>query len=58
MQGAEKRRIFSVVVFPTEVRDVPQDSCQLPGRKGFSAIPELPNGTWFSQFWGLIPTES
>ena len=40
-------------VSPTKVRKVPQDSCQLPGRKGFSAIPELPNGTWFSRFWGL-----
>jgi CubicO group peptidase (beta-lactamase class C family) len=29
-------------VSPTKVRKVPQDSCQLPGRKGFSAIPELP----------------
>jgi hypothetical protein len=28
-------------VSPTKVRKVPQDSCQLPGRKGFSAIPEL-----------------
>jgi len=36
-------------VSPTKVRKVPQDSCQLPGRKGFSAIPELPNGTWFSR---------
>src|SRR5271165_5626128 len=25
-----------------KVRKVPQKSCQLPGRKGFSAIPELP----------------
>jgi hypothetical protein len=30
------------VLDPTKVRKVPQDSCQLPGRKGFSAIPELP----------------
>ena len=29
-------------VSPTKVRKVPQDSCQLPGRKGFAAIPELP----------------
>jgi hypothetical protein len=29
-------------VSPTKVRKVPQDSCQLPGRKGFSASPELP----------------
>ena len=29
-------------VSPTKVRKVPQDSCQLPGRKGFPAIPELP----------------
>ena len=29
-------------VSPTKVRKVPQDSCQLPERKGFSAIPELP----------------
>jgi hypothetical protein len=29
-------------VSPIKVRKVPQDSCQLPGRKGFSAIPELP----------------
>ena len=29
-------------VSPTKVRKVPEDSCQLPGRKGFSAIPELP----------------
>ena len=29
-------------VSPTKVRKVPQDFCQLPGRKGFSAIPELP----------------
>ena len=29
-------------VSPTKVRKVPQDSCQLPGRKGFSAIPEFP----------------
>ena len=29
-------------VSPTKVRKVLQDSCQLPGRKGFSAIPELP----------------
>ena len=31
-----------VRVSRTKVRKVPQDSCQLPGRKGFSAIPELP----------------
>ncbi len=29
-------------VSPTKVRKVPQDSSQLPWRKGFSAIPELP----------------
>jgi ubiquinone/menaquinone biosynthesis C-methylase UbiE len=29
-------------VSPTKVRKVPQDSCQLPGRKGFPTIPELP----------------
>jgi hypothetical protein len=42
-------------VSPTKVRKVPQDSCQLPGRKEFSAIPELPR--WdlvlVSQFWRL-----
>jgi hypothetical protein len=52
MPGIEKRlarrypqfysRIGFVGVSPTKVRKVPQDSCQLPGRKGFSAIPELP----------------
>jgi transposase-like protein len=36
-----QREILSGVC-PTKVRKVPQDSCQLPGRKGFSAIPELP----------------
>jgi integrase/recombinase XerD len=34
--------IHQVRVSPTKVRKVPQDSCQLPGRKGFSATPELP----------------
>jgi len=34
-------------VSPTKVRKVPQDSCQLPGRKGFSAIPELPRPDLF-----------
>jgi WD40 repeat protein len=29
-------------VSPTKVRKVPQDFCQQSGRKGFSAIPELP----------------
>jgi hypothetical protein len=47
---SEKTRLRAVLgVSPTKVRKVPQDSCQLPGRKGFSAIPELPNGTWFSR---------
>src|SRR6516225_10573177 len=36
-------------VSPTKVRKVPQDSCQLPGRKGFSAIPELPRRDLFSR---------
>jgi hypothetical protein len=47
-------------VSPTKVRKVPQDSCQLPGRKGFSAIPELPRRdlVWSDSFGGLIPTES
>src|SRR6516164_8876060 len=42
-------------VSPTKVRKVPQDSCQLPGRKGFSAIPELPRRgpDLVGQFWGL-----
>ena len=30
-------------VSPTKVRKVPQDFGQPPGRKGFSAIPELPS---------------
>jgi len=34
--------LINTGVSPTKVRKVPQDSCQLPGRKGFSAIPELP----------------
>jgi len=39
---APNRRLAPGGVSPTKVRKVPQDSCQLPGRKGFSAIPELP----------------
>ena len=34
--------LHEVGASPTKVRKVPQDSCQLPGRKGFSAILELP----------------
>jgi|SRR5271167_717968 len=34
-------------VSPTKVRKVPRDFCQLPGRKGFSAIPELPKRDLF-----------
>jgi hypothetical protein len=34
-------------VSPTKVRKVPQDFCQQSGRKGFSAIPELPRRDLF-----------
>ena len=36
---------------------VPQDSCQLPVRKRFAAIPELPKRdlVWSVSFWGLDP---
>jgi hypothetical protein len=34
--------VVQLGVSPTKVRKVPQDSGQLPGRKGFSAILELP----------------
>jgi hypothetical protein len=37
-----KNQALPMAVSPTKVRKVPQDFCQLPGRKGFSAIPELP----------------
>jgi hypothetical protein len=43
--GIVREVIFPQVkerVSPTKVRKVPQESCQLPWRKGFSAIPELP----------------
>jgi hypothetical protein len=40
LQYLGRRETFGVS--PTKVRKVPQDFCQLPGRKGFSAIPELP----------------
>ena len=43
------RKLFRSGVSPTKVRKVPQDSCQLPGRKGFAAIPESQDGTWFSR---------
>jgi transcriptional regulator with XRE-family HTH domain len=47
-------------VSPTKVRKVPQDSGQLPGRKGVSAILELPRRDLVQSvsFGGLIPTES
>jgi DNA invertase Pin-like site-specific DNA recombinase len=39
--------LFHVGVSPTKVRKVPQDFCQQSGRKGFSAIPELPRRDLF-----------
>src|SRR6266478_4884381 len=45
--------IAELGVGPTKVRKVPQDSGQLPGRKGFSAIPELPRRDLIGQFWGF-----
>ena len=47
--SAERKRHFDfpVGVSPTKVRKVPQDFCQQSGRKGFSAIPELPRRDLF-----------
>ena len=43
IQSAQREAAHQIAgVSPTKVRKVPQDSCQLPWRKGFSAIPELP----------------
>ena len=41
-KGAMTTRPSPGGVCPTKVRKVPQDFCQQSGRKGFSAIPELP----------------